>query len=68
MIARTAALGAAPSISICDLAVADFAAPTCWKMLGATSVAKIAITTITTTKPQRTAVAARARAGAELSP
>ena len=30
------------------LAVAPFAAPTCWKMLGATSVARIAITTITT--------------------
>ena len=57
-LSRRYASSAAPSISICDLAVALLAAPTCWKMFGATSVARIAITTMTTrisisVKPER---------------
>src|ERR1019366_2979244 len=47
-LSRRYASSAAPSISIWLFAVALLAAPTFWKMLGATSVARMAITTITT--------------------
>ena len=58
-LSRRYASSAAPSISICDFSPWTlFAAPTFWKMFGATSVARIAMTTITTrisisVKPER---------------
>src|ERR1017187_2706499 len=57
-LSRRYASSAAPSISIWLFAVALLAAPTFWQMLGATSVARMAVTTITTrisisVKPER---------------
>src|SRR5690606_25577665 len=47
-LSRRYASSAATSSSICERAVAALAVPTCWKMLGATSVASTPSTTITT--------------------